>query len=244
MESFCDIQLYKDNCFNVLPNIPANYVDLVIVDPPYGIGYKDWDKIDNYIEYSDKWVKECFRILKETGSFYSFMGWSNAAEFKMLLDNYGIIKNWITWTRTKGRGSITNYKSIAEFILYYTKSERYIFNAQKMLKKHVIPYVKDGKPRGWFTDQNGIKCRWTGMGNVWHYTAPWWAMKEWVKHPAQKPEMLIERIILSSSNEGDVVLDPFMGSGTTGAVCKKLNRRFIGIEKDNFWYRTCYRRIN
>lgn len=237
--------IYNEDCFLRLPKIKSNSVDLIIVDPPYGIKYQEeeWDDIKDFINYSEIWIKECFRILKDTGSFYSFMGWTNAAKFKLLIDRFGIIRNWITWIRHKGRGSTKNYNSVAEFILYYTKTDKYIFNSYKLLKKHVIPYMKDGKPRGWFTDQNGIKCRWTGLSNAWNYTAPWWSMHEYTGHPTQKPEMLIERIILASSNEGDLVLDPFMGSGTTGAVCKKLDRQFIGIEKSKVYFNICTKRI-
>lgn len=222
-------KIIQGDCLEVLRNIPDKSVDLVLTDPPYGINYKEWDKID-FIPFTKKWVEECFRVLKSTGSFYSFMGWTNVSEFKLLLDKYGIIRNWITWHRTKGRGSSKSYKSMKEEILYYTKSREYTWNEQKMLKKHIFPYVKNGKPRGWFTNEEGIKCRWTGLGNVWFYTTPFWKMPEWVGHPSQKPIMMIERIILSSSNENDIVLDPFLGSGTTAVACKNLKRNFIGIE--------------
>jgi len=214
----------------IMRDIPDKSIDLVLTDPPYGINYKEWDKKENFWEFTEQWVKECFRVLKDNGSFYSFMGWTNVADFKLLLDRYGIIRNWITWHRTKGRGSSKNYKSMKEEILYYTKSKEYTWNEQKMLKKHIFPYVKDGKPRGWFTNEEGIKCRWTGLGNVWFYTVPFWKMPEWVGHPSQKPEMMMERIILSSSNENNTILDPFLGSGTTALACQNLKRNFIGIE--------------
>tara|TARA_Y100000310_G_scaffold329694_1_gene400020 strand:+ start:609 stop:1358 length:750 start_codon:yes stop_codon:yes gene_type:complete len=235
--------LIQGDCFEELKKLPDNSIDLIVVDPPYGINYKDWDKLDNFIKFTEAWVKECFRILKDDGSFYSFMDWRNVSEFKLLLDKYGTIKNWITWHRTKGRNSSDNYKSTKEEILYYIKGKKYKWNEQKMLKKHVFPYKKDGKPRGWFTNEDGIKCRWTGLGNVWFYTVPFWNMPEYVKHPSQKPEMMIERIILSSSNEGDIVLDPFVGSGTTCVVAKKLNRSYIGIEISEEYCKTAETRI-
>ena len=235
--------LIQGDCFEELKKLPDNSIDLIVVDPPYGINYKDWDKLDNFIKFTEAWVKECFRILKDDGSFYSFMDWRNVSEFKLLLDKYGTIKNWITWHRTKGRSSSDNYKSTKEEILYYIKGKKYKWNEQKMLKKHVFPYKKDGKPRGWFTNEDGIKCRWTGLGNVWFYTVPFWNMPEYVKHPSQKPEMMIERIILSSSNEGDIVLDPFVGSGTTCVVAKKLNRSYIGIEISEEYCKTAETRI-
>ena len=220
------------DCIIEMKKIKANSIDLIVADPPYGINYKKWDKFDDFLDFTEKWVKECFRVLKDNGSFYSFMGWSNVAEFKLLLDKYGTIKNWITWHRTKGRGSKTNYKSMKEEILFYTKGNKYTWNEQKMLKKHIFPYVKDGQPRGWFTNEEGEKCRWTGLGNVWFYTVPFWKMPEYAGHPSQKPVMMFERIILSSSNEGDIILDPFIGSGTTAIACKNIGRNFIGIELD------------
>jgi len=223
-----DVVIYHGDCRDILPNLPK--VDLVLTDPPYGIDYKGWDKFDDFQEFTNTWVDKCFSILNDTGSFYSFMGWSNVSEFKLLLDKFGRIRNWITWHRTKGRGSKQNYKSMKEEILYYTKTNTFTWNEQKMLKYHIFPYVKNGQPRGWFTNEDGIKCRWTGLGNVWFYTVPFWKMPEYTGHPSQKPIMMFERIILSSSNERDTILDPFLGSGTTAYCAKKLNRKCIGIE--------------
>lgn len=234
--------LYHGKSEDILPQLTIP-IDLVIVDPPYGIDYKEWDKFDDFLSSTEVWVKECFRILKNNGSFYSFMGWSNVSEFKLLLDRYGIIRNWITWHRTKGRGSKQNYKSMKEEILYYTKSNQYTWNEQLMLKKHIFPYVKNGQPRGWFTNEDGVKCRWTGLGNVWFYTVPFWKMPEYAGHPAQKPVMMYERIILSSSNEDDIILDPFAGSGTTGIACKNTNRKCILIEMNEDYCNTIIKRL-
>lgn len=236
--------MYEGDCLEIMPTLADKSIDMILVDPPYGINYKDWDRFDNFINFTEKWVSECFRVLKENGSFYSFMGWSNVSEFKILLDKYGNIKNWITWHRTKGRGSNSNYKSMKEEILFYTKGKTYTWNEQKMLKKHIFPYVKDGQPRGWFTNEEGIKCRWTGIGNVWFYTVPFWKMPEYMGHPAQKPVMMYERMILSSSNEGDTILDPFAGSGTTGVACLNTNRKFILIEKDPNYCKQIKERLN
>ena len=117
-----------------------------------------------------------------------------------------------------------------EEILFYTKSSHYTWNERMMLKQHVFPYVRDGKPRGWFTNEDGIKCRWTGLGNVWFYTVPFWNMPEYVGHPSQKPVMMFERMILSSSNENDIIIDPFIGSGTAQLACLNTKRKSIGIE--------------
>lgn len=236
--------IYNEDCLEGMKRLPDESVDLIIADPPYGIAYKEWDRIEDFLEFTEDWVRESFRLLKNTGSFYSFMGWTNVAEFKLLLDKYGKIRNWITWHRTKGRGSSTNYKSMKEEILYYTKTSKFIWNEQKMLKKHIFPYVKDGKPRGWFTNEEGIKCRWTGLGNVWFYTVPFWKMSKCAGHPSQKPELMMERIILSSSDKDDTVIAPFIGSGTTAVACKKLGRHYMGFEIDRDYCEIANKRLS
>lgn len=104
--------------------------------------------------------------------------------------------------------------------------------------------MKDGKPRGWFIDEKGKRVRWTGLGNVWTYTSPFWKSKtDKLIHSAQKPFLVIERLVLLSSNEGDVVLDPFSGSGTTAVVCEKTKRNYICIEKDKEYYNSSVKRL-
>ena len=237
------ITIYCGNCLEIMSMLPGKSIDMILCDPPYGINYRNWDKFDNFIAFTERWVNECFRLLKDNGSFYSFMGWSHVSEFKLLLDSFGTIRNWITWHRTKGRGSKLNYKSMKEEILYYSKSTDFTWNEIKMLKKHVFPYVKDGMPRGWFTDEDGVKCRWTGLGNVWFYTVPFWKMPEWEGHPSQKPVMMYERMILSSTNEGDTILDPFAGSGTTGVACLKTGRKAIQIEQEEKYCEIAVKRL-
>ena len=235
------------DCFDVFPNVPNESVDLALVDPPYGINYKEWDRLENFTNFTEAWVKECFRVLKPTGALWSFMGYENIFNFVPILQKYGNVhlENWVVWARQKGRGSSKHLKSQREDIFHITKSDKFTWNNLKVLREVVCPYVKDGKPRGWFLDENGKRVRWTGLGNVWVYTAPFWKSKDDRQmHPAQKPLLLIERLILLSSNEGDVVLDPFSGSGTTAVVCEKLNRKFICIEKDKEYYCSSVERLN
>ncbi|MEK7087382.1 MAG: site-specific DNA-methyltransferase [Patescibacteria group bacterium] len=215
-----------------LPKLLDKSVDLVIVDPPYGINYKDWD-IKDFNNFTDKWVKECFRILKDDGTMWSFMGYQNVLNFIPILNKYGKshLENWVIWARQKGRGSSKHLKSQREDIFHTTKTDTFAWNNLKMLRDVVTPYVKDGKPRGWFINEEGHRVRWTGLGNVWVYTSPQYNSKTDKQiHPAQKPTMLYERLILLSSNEGDLILDPFMGVGTAGIASKNTNRSFIGIE--------------
>jgi DNA modification methylase len=220
--------------FDYLKNIKSNSIDLVVTDPPYCINYKDWDKKD-FVEFTDKWVSECFRILKLQGTMWSFMSYQQILEFVPLLKKYGIVhlENWVVWARQKGRMSSKHLKSSREDILHITKSNNFTWHNLKMLRDVVAPYVKDGVPRGWFINEEGRRVRWTGLGNVWVYTAPQYnSILDKQVHPAQKPTMLIERLIRLSSNENDIVLDPFVGSGTTALACKNSNRNFMGCDNN------------
>lgn len=224
--------IVQGDSLQLLKKIDDNSIDLICTDPPYGISYKKWDNID-FVNFTDVWVKECFRVLKPTGTMWSFMGFDHVLDFIPILRQYGNVhlENWVVWARQKGRGASKHLKSQREDILHVTKSQNFIWNPLKMLREVVTPYVKDGKPRGWFLDDNGKRVRWTGLGNVWVYTAPQYNSKtDKQVHPAQKPSLLMERLILLSSNIGDIVLDPFCGSGTTCLAAKNNNRQFIGFE--------------
>jgi len=237
----------QGNSIDLLQKISSGSVDLVLTDPPYGINYKEWDKFDDFIGFTEKWVKECTRILKLTGTMWSFMGYSSIFNFVPILEKYGNVhlENWVVWARAKGRSSSKHLKSLREDIFHITKSEKFTWNNLKVLREVVCPYVKDGKPRGWFIDENGKRVRWTGLGNVWMYTSPFWSSKSDKQiHPSQKPLMLIERLILLSSNENDIVLDPFSGSGTTAVACQRLNRKFLCIEKNEEYYKKSVERLD
>jgi len=235
------IKLINNNCFKVFPSIADETIDLIIVDPPYGINYKDWDKI-NFVSFTKAWLKECFRILKPTGTMWSFMGYQHLLEFIPLLQEVGLVhlENWVIWARQKGRGSSKHLKSQREDILHITKSSDYTWNNLKVLRDVCTPYVKDGKPRGWFINETGRRVRWTGLGNVWVYTAPMYNGRgfDFRVHSTQKPELLIERLILLSSNEGNNLLDPFAGSCITGLVSKNLNRNCVCIEQNKEYIKT------
>ena len=145
------------------------------------------------------------------------------------------MRNRITWEREKGRGSKTNWKNNSEDIWFCTVSDNYVFNvdAVKQKKKVIAPYrEEDGTPKDWHKDENG-SFRFTHPSNLWtDISIPFWSMPENTEHPTQKPEKLLAKLLLASSNEGQVVFDPFLGSGTTSVVAKKLNRKFVGIEID------------
>lgn len=248
--------LHNLDIFDHLDSIVADEsIDLVAVDPPYLIGYgnNDWDKHD-FVYFTEKWMEIIVKKLKPTGSMWAFMAkdncftWSKCEKgFVNIMEDYGTVhmENWVTWARQKGRGSNGHLKSQREELFHFTKNpNKYTWNPQKMLREVIAPYVKDGRPRGWFIDSDGNRKRFTGLGNVWTYSSPQFnGISEPQYHPSQKPVMIMERIIRLSSNENDLILDPFMGSGTSAIACKLSNRNFIGFEKDVNYYNFAKQRI-
>ncbi len=152
------------------------------------------------------------------------------------MDIYFNYRNWITWSRRSPGKNKNNYKNNREEILYYTENkENFTFNKQKRLMtgKDVLGYKVNGEKHGWiFNEETGRRECWTEEGNVWYYTRPFWSMRENTEHPMQKPLKLCDRIILSSSNENNIVLDCFSGSGSFVLSAKNNNRQYIGIEKE------------
>ena len=228
------------DAFNALKKIKDKSVDLLIVDPPYnldkdfhGNGFKKLNA-QKYEEYTRAWIDAIYPKLKETASVYVCCDWKSALIIGGVMDEKFILRNRITWQREKGRGAKANWKNGMEDIFFATVSENYTFNldAVKQRKKVLAPYRENGKPKDWEDTENG-KFRNTCPSNFWDDIAiPYWSMAENTAHPTQKPEKLIAKLILASSNENDLVLDPFAGSGTTGVVAKKLNRKYINIEQN------------
>jgi len=238
--------IYCGDCLDIVKNWPDNCIDTIITDPPYGINYKNWDKI-NFVTFTEKWIKESFRLLKSTGTLWSFMSYQHILEFIPLLQKYGNVhlENWTIWARQKGRGSSKHLKSQREDIIHCTKSDNYVWNNIKILRDVATAYTKNGKPRGWFINEKGERKRWTGLGNVWVYSTPFWNSKENpYLHPAQKPVAMIERLIELSSNKNDIVLDLFAGSGTTCIAAKQLNRNYIGIDISPEYCKITEKRLN
>lgn len=144
-----------------------------------------------------------------------------------------VVRNRITWEREKGRGALTNWKNSSEDIWFCTVGNDYQFNvdAVKLRRKVIAPYRDDaGKPKDWKEGTDG-NFRDTHPSNLWtDITIPFWSMPENTDHPTQKSEKLLAKLLLASTNPGDVVLDPFLGSGTTSVASRKLGRRFLGVE--------------
>ncbi len=224
--------------FEIIEKIPNGTIDLLIVDPPYDLNKNfhgnKFKKIgyDKYFEYTESWIKAVKPKLKNTASIYVCCDWKSSISIGKIIDDNFILRNRITWSRDKGRGAKNNWKNSMEDVYYATVSDEFTFNlsAVKVLKKVLAPYKENGVPKDWEQTKDG-KFRKTCPSNFWDdISIPYWSMPENTAHPTQKPEKLIAKLILASSNVGDVVLDPFSGSGTTGVVAKKLGRNYIDIE--------------
>lgn len=231
----------NQDLFSVLDFLPDNFVDLLFVDPPYNLTKTfnsntfKWMHTKDYAEWIDSWLSKLIRTLKKTASIYICGDYRSSSAIQQVGEKYFKVRNRIVWEREKGRGANKNWKNNTEDIWYFTVSDNYTFNldAVKLKKKVLAPYRINGQPKDWEKSNNG-NYRLTHPSNIWtDLTVPFWSMSENTEHPTQKPEKLLAKIILASSNEGDFVLDPFVGSGTTSVVAKKLNRKYLGIELDN-----------
>lgn len=226
--------------FEVLDFLPHDFVDLLIVDPPYNLDKEFGDgkfkkmSDDDYYNYTESWIKKILPLLKDTASIYVCCDWNSSLIIGNVLKKYFNVQNRITWQREKGRGALSNWKNGMEDIWFATKSNNYTFNVEavKVRRKVIAPYKTDGKPKDWEVTANG-NFRNTFPSNFWDdISIPYWSMPENTAHPTQKPEKLLAKIILASSNDGDVILDPFLGSGSTSVTAKKLNRKYVGIEQN------------
>ena len=228
----------NQDLYDVLPYLPSSSVDLMIVDPPYNLNKsfngKQFRKMpdEKYKEWIESWFQPLMRLLKPTASLYVCCDWKCSSQIQHVLSKYAIVRNRITWEREKGRGAKSNWKNCSEDIWFATVSDKYCFNVEAVkLKRQVLaPYTRNGSPKDWAKGTDG-NFRLTHPSNIWtDISVPFWSMPENTDHPTQKSEKLIAKLILASSNEGDVVFDPFLGAGTTSVVAKKLNRCFFGVE--------------
>jgi site-specific DNA-methyltransferase (adenine-specific) len=224
--------------FQVMDLLPSRFVDLLIIDPPYNLnkdfhGFKFSKTNDQmYLEYLKGWFPKILNTLKPTGSVYMCGDWKSTFCLYQLMRDFTFIRNRIIWQREKGRGARANWKNTSEDIWFGTMSGDYYFNAEavKQKRKVIAPYRENGAPKDWQRTAEG-DFRITCPGNFWDdISVPYWSMPENTDHPAQKPEKLIAKLILASCPENALVLDPFLGSGTTSVVAKKLGRRYAGIE--------------
>ena len=207
-----------------MKKIKSQSIDLIVADPPYNLNKdygnnKDKLEFEDYLDFSRKWLNESKRILKKTGTIYVFMGTRYISYIYMILEQELGFKfnSWITWHYTQGIGKTKGFSPRHDDILMFTKSKKYKFNLDNVRV-----------PQKYYRAVNNM--RGANPGNVWEFSHMHYCNKNREKHPTQKPEGIYERMILASSDENDLILDPFAGSGTALRVCQNINRACIGIE--------------
>lgn len=208
-----------------MKKIPDNSIHLIVTDPPYNLNKDYGNNTDNlefndYLEFSRQWLKEAKRVLTDNGSIYVFMGMKYISYIYSILEQElsMTFNSWITWYYTQGIGKTKGFSPRHDDILLFTKSpKKFVFNLDDIRI-----------PQKYYRSVNNM--RGANPGNVWKFSHMHYCNKNRKKHPTQKPEGLFERMILASSNEGDMILDPFVGSGTALRVCQQTNRNGIGID--------------
>ncbi len=233
--------------------LPQNYFDLIIADPPYNYGMDFGNNSDrrskaDYAEWTETWLSNLERVASPHASFYICAGWESSGLYQQALARSGLhVLNRITWKRDKGRGAKRNWKQNMEDIWFAVRDKKsHTFNLEsvKVHKPVIAPYRENGKPKDWSLDSEGAPYRMTHPSNIWtDLTVPFWSMRENTPHPTQKPEALMERIILASSNVGDRILDLFSGSGTASVVAKRLGREYVGVEMNPEYVRYAMKRL-
>lgn len=236
--NFQDLLINAD-LSDVIDTIPDGIADVIIIDPPYNLT-KDFNGMtfsarsdEEYEQYLRTWFHKVCKKLKANGSVYLCGDWKCTSSLQRVMSEELTILNRITWQREKGRGAKSNWKNAMEDVWFGVKNPKdYYFNVEavKIKRKVIAPYKVDGKPKDWEETANG-NFRITYPSNFWDdISIPFWSMPENTDHPTQKPEKLYAKFILASSKEGDMIFDPFMGSGTACVVARKLGRHYIGVE--------------
>lgn len=240
---------YNGDCFDCLGDIPDESVDLIFADPPYNIGKKFGDFVDtwpsdkDYAEWCYKWLMLCIQKLKPTGSLYVMTSTQAMPYLDLWLRERLTVLSRIVWHYdSSGVQAKKHYGSLFEPILFCVKdAKNYTFNAADIeveartgATRKLIDYRKEVP-----TPYKTTKV----PGNTWYIPRVRYRMPEYEEHPSQKPEALLERIIKASSNQGDLVLDPFAGTFTTGAVAQRLGRQSISIEMQVDYFKIGLRRL-
>lgn len=233
----------------ILKQIESKSINLIFADAPYNIGKNfgnnidSWDTVDEYVEWCKSWIDECMRILKDNGVIYLMTATQHMPFIDVYIsEEYNVLCRIIWSYDSSGVQSKNMFGSLYEPILMANKNNKskYVFNSNDILveaktgaARKLIDYRKN-PPQPYNTQKV--------PGNVWNISRVRYKMDEYENHPTQKPEELIKRIILASSNEGDIVLDPFSGSFTTSAVAVSLNRKAIGIDLNGEYFEVGLRR--
>jgi DNA modification methylase len=235
-------QILCGDCVEILRSGGEPFADLIFADPPFNIGYKydkyhDEQASDHYLAWTQDWIGACVRILKPQGSFFIAIGDEYAAQVKLIADEHGLImRNWIIWHYSFGQQLRSKFARSHTHILYFVKdAKNFVFNdeAVRVISDRQKKYSdKRANPAGKMPD------------DVWNeYPRVCGTFVERTGFPCQMPESLLARIVRISSNEGDWVLDPFCGSGTTAVVAHKLKRRYTSIDISETYAQAARERI-
>ena len=234
-------RIVNQDIFEILEFLPNGFVDLLILDPPYNLNKTFTSmtfrkkSISKYAKWFEEVLEKLMPVLKDTASVYVCSEWYSSTAIHIVLEKFLKVRNRITWEREKGRGSKRNWKNASEDIWFATVSDDYVFNVEQVKSKRRVlaPYTDStGRPKDWDDTSDG-QFRLTHPSNLWNdITVPFWSMPENTDHPTQKPEKLLAKLILASTDEGGFVFDPFMGVGSSMIAAKKLKRRFFGVEID------------
>jgi site-specific DNA-methyltransferase (adenine-specific) len=239
-------KLVIGDCTRALRLIPDKSVDLVFADPPFNIGYSydvyndRWSRED-YLSWIDQWLPQLVRILKPSGSLWLSMGDNYVAEYKIKIDSTGLkFRNWIVWHYTFGMSCSKKFSRSHAHILYYVYDpKQYTFNADaiRVPSARLTTYAdRRANPLGkvpddtWILRPQETTQHFHPEQDVWYFPRVCGTFQERLGHPCQMPEAILERIIKVATNPGDLVVDPFAGSGTTLAVAKRLGRNYWGCE--------------
>ncbi|MDQ6980723.1 MAG: DNA methyltransferase [Ghiorsea sp.] len=218
------IDLRCGDAVDLLKEIESSSIDVVIADPPYNLGKNygnnhDLKGFDEYLDFTKSWLSEAKRVLKPEGTIYVFMGVRFISYLYDIMDrDLGLFFNsWIVWHYTQGLGKTKGFSPRHDDILMFTKSNKFTFNLDNVRV-----------PQKYYRSRNNM--RGANPGDVWKFSHVHYCNPNRQNHPTQKPEGIIERMVMASSNENGIVLDPFSGSGTTMRVCQQLNRNAVGFE--------------
>lgn len=218
------LDLRCGDAIELFKSIQSESVDLIVADPPYNLG-KDYGNnhdlkgFDEYILFTKEWLSEAKRVLKPNGTIYVFMGVRFISYLYDVMDRelQLFFNSWIVWYYTQGLGKTKGFSPRHDDILVFNKGKNFIFNLDDIRV-----------PQKYYRERNNM--RGANPGDVWEFSHVHYSNPNRQNHPTQKPEGIIERIVLASSNKDDLVLDPFSGSGTTLRVCQQLGRKAIGFE--------------
>jgi len=218
------IEVLQGDALELFSGIESGSVDLIIADPPYNLGKDygnnhDFKGFEEYLYFSSMWLKQAHRVLKTTGTIYVFMGVRFISYLYDIMDRKlkMFFNSWICWHYTQGMGKTLGFSPRHDDILMFNKSQKTTFNLDDVRV-----------PQKYYRARNNM--RGANPGDVWKFSHVHYCNSNRQEHPTQKPEGLIERMVLASSDKGNMVLDPFSGSGTTLRVCQQLGRNCIGFE--------------